>query len=475
MNVPDWRTVTLDEGILCEVTPDPGRLVLWLPLGSEDGLRLWHRLSPVPGAPVSEVQGLCATPATVVRARQRRSLVARLLARWRGAAAAPTWILPDGTVAEQQGERQTDLLLVWSATEAAILVEERVRSCWPQATALRRLGQQLFLVSGVELPATDTAGLPPPGSPQEQAEWLLSAARRAGDRRREASALNDLGVVCTHQGEALRAVTLLQEALALAHELKDLTLEGDVRGNLGLAFLGTGQPRCALQLLEQALAQARAAEDRYAEKVALDHLGTALSALGDSGRALSAYGQALTLARELDDRRHEVDLLWQLATQHADLGGREDALALGQEAIELLRVLDHPHADWFADHLRRYQAGEAAAIPAAAGPSSGEQIVGGWTAKSRAEQGPASGPGLLRMAFTAAKAMVRFVTSGLKVVPTETRAGRLRVCAGCAQHTGMRCRVCGCFTAVKARLPHESCPLGKWPAEAPRRDRPEVA
>ena len=28
----------------------------------------------------------------------------------------------------------------------------------------------------------------------------------------------------------------------------------------------------------------------------------------------------------------------------------------------------------------------------------------------------------------------------------------------------VRCRACGCFTAVKARLPHEHCPAGKWPA-----------
>jgi hypothetical protein len=30
--------------------------------------------------------------------------------------------------------------------------------------------------------------------------------------------------------------------------------------------------------------------------------------------------------------------------------------------------------------------------------------------------------------------------------------------------TGLRCRICGCFTAAKARLDHERCPAGKWPA-----------
>ena len=39
--------------------------------------------------------------------------------------------------------------------------------------------------------------------------------------------------------------------------------------------------------------------------------------------------------------------------------------------------------------------------------------------------------------------------------------GPIRTCAGCEHHTGVRCKLCGCFTNAKAWLPHEACPLGK--------------
>jgi hypothetical protein len=76
----------------------------------------------------------------------------------------------------------------------------------------------------------------------------------------------------------------------------------------------------------------------------------------------------------------------------------------------------------------------------------------------------ADGPGLLRMALSAARSMGRFVGSGFKTTPPWALQQRLQVCANCAHHTGVSCRLCGCFTKAKARLAHEECPIGKWGA-----------
>jgi hypothetical protein len=67
------------------------------------------------------------------------------------------------------------------------------------------------------------------------------------------------------------------------------------------------------------------------------------------------------------------------------------------------------------------------------------------------------------MAVSAAKAMAKFLGSGFKVVPDEVYRKRLQTCAVCEHHTGVRCRLCGCFTNAKAWLPHEDCPIRKWP------------
>ena len=66
------------------------------------------------------------------------------------------------------------------------------------------------------------------------------------------------------------------------------------------------------------------------------------------------------------------------------------------------------------------------------------------------------------MAFTAFKSFAKFLGGGLKTLPQAQRDQRLAVCGTCEHHTGVRCRVCGCFTSVKTWLPHERCPIGKW-------------
>jgi hypothetical protein len=76
----------------------------------------------------------------------------------------------------------------------------------------------------------------------------------------------------------------------------------------------------------------------------------------------------------------------------------------------------------------------------------------------------ASGPGLLRMAVSAVRSMTRFAGSGFKTASPDSVQKRLRTCASCEHHTGVRCKICGCFTNIKARLLQEECPIGKWPA-----------
>ncbi|HMF13018.1 MAG TPA: hypothetical protein VKE94_11955 [Gemmataceae bacterium] len=160
------------------------------------------------------------------------------------------------------------------------------------------------------------------------------------------------------------------------------------------------------------------------------------------------------------------------AIQHAELGQREDALAHAQSAIDLMREVQDQRAAWFAEHLRKYRSGGAGNSLASAEASSSEVApalwngsipTGSWSAPS-AEPASASGPGWLRMALSAAKSTARFIGSGFKTVPPQTLQRRLRTCAACPHHTGLRCKLCGCFTHAKARLAHEECPIGKWSA-----------
>jgi hypothetical protein len=66
------------------------------------------------------------------------------------------------------------------------------------------------------------------------------------------------------------------------------------------------------------------------------------------------------------------------------------------------------------------------------------------------------------MAISASKAMAKFIGSGMVTASPEIRDWRLSTCRGCEHHTGIHCRVCGCFTDVKTRLGNEDCPIGRW-------------
>jgi len=77
---------------------------------------------------------------------------------------------------------------------------------------------------------------------------------------------------------------------------------------------------------------------------------------------------------------------------------------------------------------------------------------------------PAGSATRLGMAASVTKAMVKFAASGFQMVDADTHRVRVVQCSGCPHHQGSRCDVCGCFFDKKAWLPHEDCPLGKWPA-----------
>lgn len=63
------------------------------------------------------------------------------------------------------------------------------------------------------------------------------------------------------------------------------------------------------------------------------------------------------------------------------------------------------------------------------------------------------------------KAAPKVLAALLQPSDSPMALARLKVCQGCEHWTGTKCRKCGCFTALKVRLPSEACPIGKWGKE----------
>ncbi len=278
------------------------------------------------------------------------------------------------------------------------------------------------------------------------------------------------------EADAAGSIASLESALAIAQELGDAESGREIVGNLGLAKMAVGQAALARQMFEQVLTYARANRDHLAEKTALERLGLAHWHLREFSVSLACFEQALALARLVGDRLQAGNLLWYQGIQHAELGQRDLAIARAEESIALFKAMGRPQAAWYGSHLQKYRMGLYEEQPAALGAgvsvsphsflggSIVASVMAGQSGQGQSASQANSGPGLLRMAMSATKAMATFIGSGMKATPPDVQQKRMQTCAACEHHTGMRCKICGCFTHVKSKMAHEDCPIGKWPA-----------
>jgi tetratricopeptide (TPR) repeat protein len=449
-------------------------MALWLPAASDEHSHYWHRVSPVPQTDFIVEPGIHAAAAILVEARQPTSgLLKRLWQRFQAPPLGRAWVLPNGAAAEQYGELRGDLLLVWSEPSGLSLDADWIRKRWPECQELHRLGPRLYLLEGVSPPTIAVDANPEEDCPTRRAENLLAAAQQSRDGIRLVPALTDLGIIRLNSADTASAIALLEQALQLACVVNNSVQIGDVLGNLGFALLVAGQLDRAQTLFQEELARARTVGDRFAEKAALEHAAFAAVRRRQPAEAAALFQEALTLARMAGDNKAEADLLWHLAIQHAELGRGREALNHAQAAVNVLQSAQHPHAAWFAEHMERYRTDAGTSLdfsnPFNRGSSeafrygSSSATFGIAAPEAMPTSIPSSSPTRwLRMAFTAVQALATFVKSGCALTPRPELQRRLRTCAACPHYTGVRCRLCGCFTNVKARLAQEKCPIGKW-------------
>ncbi len=248
----------------------------------------------------------------------------------------------------------------------------------------------------------------------------------------------------------------------LWRELNDRGGEIDALASLGRALVLLVRPEDARRTLESALALSRAAGDVRAEELVLERLSLALLNRRDFGGAAAALDQALEAARASGDFRREARVLWIRAIAWAEMDRPDQALAKAEESVGLLRALGGPEASWFETQVRRYRS--AAVVRSDAASLLGGSIDASAAAMGRAPTAPGApdGPGVLRMALSATRAMATFLGTGMRTTSADARQNRLAICRTCEHHAGLRCRACGCFTKAKAAMPHERCPIDRW-------------
>ena len=306
--------------------------------------------------------------------------------------------------------------------------------------------------------------LPADESPRTGARGWMSRRRTTG-RGRSHEGLADLGQGLL-EGDTRRAAATLAEARAGARGLGNPVLEADVMSNLALVACYAGQPEQGRGLITPVLDYARAVGDRYAEKLALDRLLPG-ARLGDHAGALAPL-KAVALAVTLDDRNAEADIFLEVRYR-ACRAGRERAARRWRNSRRAATDPGQSHGG-----LVRSSPGELPLRrPWPLGQplpwfDAGRSIAAGTGRPARAAGRPRRRPGATGlacsgMALTAAKSMAAFSSAPVRCTARVPRAFRLRSARLRLYYTGLRCRICGCITAAKARIHHERCPAGRWP------------
>ena len=166
-----------------------------------------------------------------------------------------------------------------------------------------------------------------------------TAARHAGDRAAEATALNQLAAVHWRLGRYEEATLHLEAALTLYRKTGDRTGQARVLANLGIIHALRGRHERAADLQEQALKIHRETANRMDEARTLGNLGTVEERLGRYEQAAGHYQESLALCREIHDRRGESYGLANLGMVAVLQGRYQHALDQLQPALVLFREL----------------------------------------------------------------------------------------------------------------------------------------
>lgn len=181
----------------------------------------------------------------------------------------------------------------------------------------------------------------------------LQLMRQLGKRIEEGKILNSMGLISLEQKEPASARTYFEQALNIARETSNRSLETKSLNNLGTsAGFILGDYVAAREYYEQAYLISRERGDRSLQSATLGNLGWTTGMQGDFEAARSYHEQALSLAREVGDIYHETYTLINLSAVAINQSESQMAVKYSQQANELsLKIGERSGEAWSLMYL----------------------------------------------------------------------------------------------------------------------------
>jgi CHAT domain-containing protein len=137
------------------------------------------------------------------------------------------------------------------------------------------------------------------------------------------------------RGQAQQAIETWQQALALARQVKDRTLEGFALHEIGFNYDSIGQPQEALKYYNQALPIRREVGDRAGVAATLNNIGAVYRSISQPQEALKYYNQALPIRREVGDRSGEATTLSNIGSFYRHTKQPTQAIENWQQSVQI--------------------------------------------------------------------------------------------------------------------------------------------
>ncbi len=162
----------------------------------------------------------------------------------------------------------------------------------------------------------------------------------AGDPRRAAQMLNNVGLVYWARHELGRALDCFERSLRMATEAGNRQHAGVAVGNIGNVHLDRGDYGKALDCYLQKLQSALDIGDRMELGICIGNIGAIYEGQGEYARATICFSRSLELALDLGDQLGVGVALWNLGTAAMGEGRLDESEALFERSAALLGAID---------------------------------------------------------------------------------------------------------------------------------------
>jgi tetratricopeptide (TPR) repeat protein len=152
-----------------------------------------------------------------------------------------------------------------------------------------------------------------------------------------------------------------------AHELHmaagDKKSQASTLNDVGYLHALNGDYERGIEYCERALAELQEFEDQCSEACTWHSLGFIYQRLRRHQRAIACYVRSLELTRELADRFNEADTLSSLGDVYHEAGNVAAARQAWRYALRIFEEIEHPDAEQVRDRLRSFHGSSLPIVP----------------------------------------------------------------------------------------------------------------